>query len=561
MSFFKEIKKRKILNTFIYYLGASWAIIEAANFFNERYNGNSQILNVVVIIIGFGLPIVIVFQWFRGEDSEGKLKLKEAISYCVLLIGMSYFIFRAYQNQEVAYEESDVIAKSIAVLPFQKIGETTDNDFYGDGFADDIIANLSKASGFVVISRTSSFQFRDSNRSIEEIRNKLKVENVLEGSYRLLNNKIRLNVNLVSTESGQNLWSETFNGTTDNIFALQAEVAEHIGNSLQMELGALEVKDNVNQLAYEYYLKGNDLMRQRYISKATLDESIEVLNKAIVIDSSFAQAYVSCAEVYIKYLLWGYDEYNNVAEKAMYNIQKAQALNANKGDVYGVLAGLYHYDFDWEKSQKYCELAFQENANALYPLWIQVRNGIVLNNRDLAVNSMNRLIQLDPLTSIHHVFLPWVYGMFKEYEISIKLLEHYIDQHPEDNFALWAFGFTQSGLGNYEKAADYLKLRTVKSRNENWTLGYVQGRLGNKTEAGRIAEVLIKKKQSRVFVPAFMIGYIYLGMNELDEAFKWFELAIEERTGWLGYLHIDPAFDNVKSDPRYLDLIKRVNLE
>lgn len=560
MDFFQEVKERKIIKTLFFYLGGSWAVIEALSLFIEKYNGNENIFNNVVVIIGYGLPLTLVIQWFRGINFKKKLCIQEVALSLVLLLAMSYTLYYSRPLEKIEIEQSDVIEKSIAVLPFQNIGSNREADFYGEGFSDDVISNLSKASTFVVISRTSSFQFGDSNRSILEIRNRLKVEYVLEGSFRMVKNQIRLNVSLVNTETEKNLWSETFDGTTENIFALQSDVATRIASSLEMKLGNLGQHRKVDPLAYEYYLKGNNLMRQHYISKATLDESIEVLNKAISLDSTFAPAYVAAANVYIKYLFWGADEYNNVAEKVQNYIVIAEKLDADKGEIYGILAGLNLFNFKWDISRKYCELALKENPNASSTLWVMARNGIILGDRNMSISAMQKLLQVDPLTSTYHTYLAWVYGSFKDYDFAIELLNNYLSKFPNDNFALWNMGAIHNRKGDYEKAIEYFLSRKVKSNKDNWSLGYSYGRIGDKEEAVRIAEVLISKKESGKFVPAYMIGYIYLGMDDLENAFYWFDKAFVERVGWLGFIKTDPSYDKVREDPRYLDLVKRVGL-
>lgn len=561
MSFIENIKKKKILNALVYYLGGGWAVIEASSFFVEKYGAGSSFVSLMLIILAFGLPLTLIFQWYRGDDLTMKLSRWEGVWYVALISSMIYvIILQEPLTVDEEMEESEVLKGSIAVLPFQKVGSGEAEDLYGDGFADDIISRLSKASGFTVISRMSSFQFRDSNRSIRKIRAKLRVENVLEGSYRLLNNQIRLNINLVQTDTEENLWSESFNGSVENIFDLQSKVAEYVANSLQLELGTSLINQKINPLAYEYYLKGNDLMRQRYISKSTLHESVAMLEKAIELDSTFTEAYVAIADVYTKYLYWGYDNYTNIASRAMEYIDLAKKHKATEGSFSSILAVLKHFNFEWEESQNYCRMALLEGYNIPTIYWIQARNALILNNYDLALSSMKELLKIDPLTSTYQVFYPYLLTLINENDKAVRTLEKYLQQSPGDNFALWVMGYTYNRMKNYEKAVTYFLKRDVKAKNENWMLGYSYGKLGKKEEALRIAQILEKKRETGTFVPAFMIGYIYLGMGETDKAFHLFDQAVVERIGWLGFTKLDPAFEEVRSDPRYLDLLKRINL-
>lgn len=562
MNIFSEIKRRKLLNTFVFYMGASWALIESLSFFIDRYSWQDSVFSYAITIIGFGLSGTLIFQWFRGAKQDDKTNKVEIVLQSVNLLVACYFIYGiATAPKSIKVNEVVAIENSIAVLPFQNLGSNTDTDFYGDGFADDIITSLSKSSDFMVISRTSSFQYRDTNRSIKQIRNQLKVETILEGSYRVYNDSIRLNVNLVQTESEKNLWSETFTGNVRNIFSLQSQVAMQIAKSLQLELKTSKSERKVDVLAYEYYRKGSDLMRQNYISKNTLDESVETLKKAIEIDSTLVEALTTIAEVYIKYLYWGYDEYDNVAPKAREYIQLAQQYNVDEAEIYALLAALSHYNFEWEESEKYCELAKELNPNAILTYWVDAKNNTVLGRKEQTLSSINILLKLDPLTSTNAIYFSTIHGYFRDFDIAIDFFNKNLIKTPRDNFTLWNMGYVYGLQGNYTKAIEYYKRRTVKSKNENWGLGYSYGRLGEKEEAIRIAEILIQKKKSGSFVPSFMIGYVFLGASELDHAFYWFEKAYNEKLGWLGFIKSDPSFDDVREDVRYKQLLQKVNLD
>lgn len=298
----------------MFYLGASWVFIEAVNFFIEKYLWSDIIFNYTVIVVVFGLPGTLLFQWYHSKKIAQKICRQEILLHSINILFAAYFIITTSSGKAIDNTGMIEEQKSIAVLPFQNLGANEDMDFYGDGFADDIIAGLSKIPDFVIISRTSSFQFKSSPKSINEIGSELNVANILEGSYQIFKDKIRINVNLVNSKSGNNLWSETFNGNLNEIFNLQNQIALQIANSLQLKLSEshrkrIEQNRNVNALAYEYYSKGRDLLKQKYISKNTLDESVEALKKALEIDSSFVEAHIGLAEVYVEYLTWGYDEY------------------------------------------------------------------------------------------------------------------------------------------------------------------------------------------------------------------------------------------------------------
>ena len=561
MSLLDTINNKKIVNTLVYYLGGSWAVLEATGFFKDQYNISYNLVGLVLIVLGFGLPAVLIFQWFRGDDLGKRITSKEALGYFFLTTGLIYSLYLVDVNPEpTKAKDIEIVQGSIAVLPFQKIGDGDIKDYYGDGFADDIISMLSKASGLTVISRISSFQFRDTNRSIQNIRDQLKVENVLEGSYRIMNDKIRLNVNLVYTETGENVWSDSFTGDLTDIFDLQNNVAQKVANSLQKELVLNTDSKKVDILAYEYYRKGVDLLRQKYISKSVLDESLNALNQSIEIDSMFGDAYLAKAEAGLTFIYWGYGPYSSISNQILDAVEKAKQLGVDEGDIFAVLSTLSLYNYELDNAKILKEKALNINPNSILANWVECRLGLFQGNSDRAINAMDKIIELDPLTGYRLIDKYWLMAHMGMHDQSIKLLNEHLNRSPDDNYARWALAYAHIQKGAYNKGIEILKARTVSTKDLNWALGYALGKTGQKEEAQRIADYLIEKKTNGTFVPSFQIAYVYLGIGDLEETFKWLEQEYDERGGWLGFLVNDKVFVDLKDDPRYKGLIARINI-
>lgn len=561
MDFERNIERKKLLNTFVVYLGASWAIIEAISFFIEKYHWSDEVFDYAVIVLGFGLPATLIFKWFQGSENSVKNRKTEWLLYAVIGATATYFLFSVNPSLTIENINAEINAheNSIAVLPFQNLGSNSEADFYGDGFADDIITSLSKISNLMVISRTSSFQYRDTNRSISIIREKLKVATILEGSFRVFEGKIRLNVNLVNSKSEENLWSESFTGEVDDIFSLQSEVANQIAKSLRVEFILPDKQGKVDPLAYEYYHKGKDLLKQKNISLSILDESHDAFEKAIKIDSSFAEAYVAAAETCMRYLYWGYSTYSDATLEVFDFIEKAKLYNADEASINGVLAGISFYNYEFSKAREYTDLAISHDPNSTFAYWIKSRTELVGGNEKETFSNYDKLIQLDPLTSNHLIDKYWLISIYRHYDQAVFKLKEYLAVNPNDNFAKWCLGYVYSLKGDYELAIKTYRSRVVDTKELNWGLGYALGKVGQKDKALGIAKYLIDKKNGGNFVPAYMIGYVYLGMNDLDNAFIWLEKEFIERGGWLSLMHIDPSFDHIRNDERYIALLNKIN--
>ncbi len=332
---------------------------------------------------------------------------------------------------------------SIAVLPFANMSFQKEKDYFSEGIHDDVLSKLSKIGNMKVISRTSVLRFKDTKQPLFEVANMLGVANILEGSVRRAGNQLRINVQLIKAKTGNSIWSESYDRalTTDNIFNIQAEIAQEIAAALETSISssqqvALTDRPTQNLAAYEAYLKGRHLVEER-TGKAIL-EAKQYLEEAIKLDPNFAQAYIKLGEVaYLSVEYASADSKTNYALAWDY-LEKAKNINPNLAEIYGLECTLYHYDKgDIENARRayvqaitinpnYADvyfwyshaeieiekdfelsLAILENAMRLNPLSPKFINRLAqtyMDNgkNDLAIKAYAKGIELAP----NHIFLP-----------------------------------------------------------------------------------------------------------------------------------------------------------
>jgi TolB-like protein/Flp pilus assembly protein TadD len=452
--------------------------------------------------------------------------------------------------------------RSIAVLRFVNMSFDPDNEYFSDGLAEEITNALTRVEGLRVVARTSAFQFKDAAQDIRGIGAKLNASAVLEGSVRRSGNKVRVTAQLIDVADGYHLWSEIYEREMTEIFALQDEVAEAIVGALKLNFAPGSLKRKTDPETYQLYLKG------RYFrNKVSLDgfrKSLDYYRRALERDPRYAPVYAGLAESYVN-LGWNFSELppGEAYAKANAAVTEALRLDDTLVDAHVSLGLLKsHYEWDWPGA----EAAFQRalvldpnhvNAHHRYAHYL-----IAVGRIEEALVESFRCLELDPLDQIicHH--LGWHYRMARQYDEAIdqhlKVLE--MNPHAELTRIYLGQAYLQKGL--YDQAiAEYrtaFQLGRGEAADLAW-LGHAYAVSGKRKEALEMLGRMLEQAGTR-YVSAYAIGLIYIGLEELDKGFDWLEKAYLERNPLLVYLAVDPDFDSVRSDPRFLSLLARMSL-
>lgn len=322
---FRETHRRGVLQSAAVYIVGAWVLLQAANVLFPGAGIPDSAIRFVFIGMVLGFPLVMVFGWrydiggkgikrtpsVQSVDLEDGLPLRRSDYFLLsglaalavtLILGVSINVAGEAGSMVAAVDEQPVAENSIAVLPFVNMSNDPDNDYFGDGIAEELLNQLANLTSLHVAARTSSFFFKGKNVSIQSIGRQLGVGTVLEGSVRKSGNKIRISAQLINTADGFHLWSQTFDRKIGDVFAIQEEIAAAITTALKVDVlskgsNRLAGAPTESADAYDYYLLGQYHREQR--NPESLEKSIELFKQALALDDRFALGYAALALSYL----------------------------------------------------------------------------------------------------------------------------------------------------------------------------------------------------------------------------------------------------------------------
>lgn len=463
--------------------------------------------------------------------------------------------------------ERPQISPSIAVLPFVNMSADTENEYFCDGLAEEIINALTKVENLYVVARTSAFSFKDKEIDVREIGRRLDVANVLEGSVRKAGNRLRIMAQLISVEDGYHLWSERYDRELEDVFAIQDEITLAIVDNLKVKMlrgerSALLDRYRDNLEAYNLYLKGRHYWskRPRGISRA-----IEYFERAIAKDANYALAYAGLADCYNTLGSWenGALSPSEAMPKAKAAAERALALDSMLAEAHASLAyGNMHYDWDWSATEARFQRAFDINPN--YPTAHHWRSHYLTaqGRADDSLAESNRFLELDPLDLFANAHLAWHYLFARKYDEAIEQCWKSRELFPDSFFPAFFFALAYEQKGMLDEAVAEFEKVMKMSPNITFAsagLGHLYAVSGEKAKAENIIAELDQISKTR-YVPSYDIAVIHAGLGEKELAFGWLEKAYREHSSWLAYLRVEPRLDPLRSDSRFTDLLRRIGL-
>jgi len=454
---------------------------------------------------------------------------------------------------------------SIAVLPFENASADPDTEYLSDGITESIIGNLSHLPTLRVMARSTVFRYKGQLPDPQKVGNELNVRTVLTGRVVQRGDSLTIGTELVDVANGWRLWGEQYRGKLADLLAVQEEIADEISKTLRLSLTGderkrLSKRPTHDAQAYQDYLRGRFYWNKR--TSDGLKKGIEHFEKAIQKDPSYPLAYVGLAD---SYNILGYYAY--AAPRDAYPKARAAALRAldiddalTEGQASLADVKLY-YDWDWSGAEKEFNRVVERNPAYATGHLIYGDLLTAMGRFKEGMAETEKAQELDPLSLVINAGVGWCFYFARQYDKAIEHLRETLemDQHFVPGHAWLGGAYLQQGL--FPEGITELRAASEISGGSHLylaLLAHAYGLVGDKAQAQKILDQL-KEQSARSYVSSYSIAEVCLALDDRNQAFDWLEKAYEERARALVMLKVEPKVDPLRSDPRFQDLLRRMN--
>jgi TolB-like protein/DNA-binding winged helix-turn-helix (wHTH) protein/Tfp pilus assembly protein PilF len=458
----------------------------------------------------------------------------------------------------------------LAVLPFENLTGDEGQDYFSDGLTEEMISQLGRIDiqHMGVIARTSVMHYKQSRSPLEQIGRELGVQYVLEGSVRREADKVRISAQLIQMRDHTHLWSRQYDRELSSLLALQSEIAQEITDEIQLTLGDHErvaadrkpAASPSSYEAYDVYLKGRYFWNKR--TTAGFQQAAEYFQQAIAKDPNYAPAYAGLADTFALMSSYSIASPNEIMPKARAAALRALQIDDTLAEAHTSLALITeNYDWDWQTAEKEYRRAIQLDPNyatahqwyAEYLTW--------LGRFDDAFRESERARQLDPLSLIIATDYGASLYFSRQYDRAIDEFHTVLAMEPSFPRAnMVMFAHVEKGM--FAEALDDIeKWRRIDDTPYLWAeQAYVYGRSGQQEQARHALKKFEEWNRRGQPRPTPEILLAYIAVNRKDEALAWLQKASVEHSSVLITIKVEPAFDPLRSDPRFRALLHRVGL-
>jgi eukaryotic-like serine/threonine-protein kinase len=495
-----------------------------------------------------------------GSRSSSNAKIIAAIGAVVVLV----VALIEWSGSRVGHTPSPI--DSVAVLPFVNASGDPNTDYLSDGISEGVIHSLSQLPHLRVMARTSVFRYRGADIDPQKVGRDLNVRAVLTGTLAKHGDVLRVEAELVDATNGAELWGEKFDRPVSDISTIEEQIANDISDGLRLRLSGEEKKlltrdSTRNAEAYQLYLNGRFHWNKR--TEAELNKSIEYFRQSIEKDPNYALAYVGLGDAYLVLPEYGSMARSVAEPQTKQALTRALELDPDLAEVHASLAMMKEdFEWDWAGAEKEFRRAGELSSN--YPTthhWHALLLCETKQNEE-AIKEARLAQSLDPLSPIINTALGLALIAGGQIDSAVAQWKRTLELEPNFPEAHFWLSKAYSEKGLYSEAIDEAEKAAAHSgRAPRYVagLGEALAAAGKRTEARNIIDELARSSKNGP-VPAYHIAGVYSALGDRDQAFASLEKAYQERDDQLLWTIVDPAFDGIRSDPRYGDLLRRMGL-
>jgi TolB-like protein/Flp pilus assembly protein TadD len=579
-NFFSELKRRNVYKVAVAYAVISWLLVQAASILLPTFEAPPWVMKAFVVFLALGFAVSVFVAWAFEMTPQGIKRTEDispdevipqwskrkfaALIISVAVIAAGLFVFQLARNRSPA-NAPNADSKSIAVLPFENLSDDKSNAYFAEGVQDEILTRLAKLADLKVISRTSTQHFKSSPDNLPKIAKQLGVMNILEGSVQKSNDQVRVNVQLINAMTDAHLWAEIYDRKLTDIFAVESDIAKSIADTLQAKLSSsaeqvLASRPTDNPEAHELYLKGRYFWNRR--TGVNLQKAADYFQQAIGKDPKYALAYAGLADCHV--LLPVYPELGSYPRdelpKALEAARKAVELDDKLAEAHTSLARALASSLQLPAAMLEFKRALELNPGyATAHQWF----GECLQSQgrvEEGLAELTRAQEVDPLSLVNNALVGFALETVGKSKEAIAQLRRTIEMDPN-------FANTYGMLGNVLENQGQLK-EAVVEYEKSYSLGTdpiaaaqlarAYFLVGRKAEAQQLWDKL-KSLSERQYVPAYSLALVQSAFGDKDEALRLLEKSYEDHAPFdsadLGWILIDHRLDDLRSDPRFKQLI------
>jgi serine/threonine-protein kinase len=459
---------------------------------------------------------------------------------------------------------------SIAVLPFVNLSNDPESDYFSDGVTDEIIGTLARVRSLRVTGRASSFALKGMQLDLRAIGERLGVARVVEGTVRRAGNRVRISVELVDVSDGFQRWSDRFDRELTDVFAVQEEIARAIARALDIASGSAptalpslaDARRPVHPEAYELYLKGLHSYRDN-LYLGGIRRAVEYLEASVALDRSFAPVHSALGMTLYSLAIYEGRRLDEVVPKALDHVRSAIALDPDDAGARATLGYIrLMYEWDWESAQVHIDRALSLAPNDSYVLGRAAMLYLCRGRLELAVTLAERTLATDPMSAYAHWVAGGVLLIGDNIDRAIAVFEAGLRVRPGYVALMRLLGQAYTYLDRFDEALRVLDQAVAGSNRHPWPvseLAILRARRGDIAHAQVLLDELLHRRKTE-FISARTIGAVLMHLGRLDEAFVWFELAVDDREWLMATWGVDRRWKPIRADPRWRRIGQRIGI-
>ena len=457
-------------------------------------------------------------------------------------------------------------ANSIAVLPFANMSTDPENEFFCDGLAEELLNALTKIESLKVAARTSAFSFKGTNTKVSEIGSALGVDKILEGSVRRSGDRVRIMVQVVNAADGYHIWSERYDREMNDIFAVQDEITLAVVEALKVKLmqserSALLKKATDDPEAYQLYLHGRAFWNRR--TPVDLKRATEYFEKAIAIDPEYSLAYSGLTDSYTLLAYFEAVAPNELRERARTSAAKALELDKASAESHTSMA-MYRliFEFDLRGAEEHFLKALDLNPKLVTAQYLYGTHLATLGRFEESYRRGRIALELDPLSGPLIGNVARALYIARKFDDAIEIAEKHLELAPNFFFTHWVLGVCYRQKGELDKALVHLREAVSQSGilALKGDLGVALAMAGRKDEVSLLLSELDAESKVRYVSPQWP-AVIYAALGENETALRYLEKAWEVKAVQILWLAVDPNFDMLRSEPRFIEILRKVGVK